>query len=112
MTKVYLYALIPTHETNVKKLPEVKGFDDKNALYTLPLEDITAIVSDLDGDEFTEENIKEKVNNDMPWLQDKALHHHKVLTRLHQDYTIIPLKFCTIYNNVGSLKESVASQKR
>ncbi|MUV37887.1 hypothetical protein JNUCC1_01693 [Lentibacillus sp. JNUCC-1] len=111
MNKIYLYALIPTYELELTPLPEVKGFDGQHELYTLSMDEVTAIVSDLEGEEYTEEAIKEKVSNDMPWLQDKAYHHHQVLTQLNETYTIIPLKFCTIYNHADSLKASIEPQQ-
>ena len=69
---LYLYGLIPTKEANKENLPSMKGFDGESELYTIEIGDVTAIVCDLPSNEYSEETIKEKVDNDMDWLQEKA----------------------------------------
>ncbi|WP_077356275.1 GvpL/GvpF family gas vesicle protein [Virgibacillus halodenitrificans] len=108
--KVYLYGLIPTSEYEESVLPEKTGFDEKEPIYALPLDEITAIICNLDGNVYTESLIEEKMNNDLEWLQHKAFHHHEVLMLLNKLYTVIPLSFCTIYNNEASLTKSILSQ--
>jgi hypothetical protein len=108
--KIYLYGFIPTKELNKTPLPEHEGFDDKEMLFPLQVDSITAIVSKLEADDYTEEIIEDKINNDLAWLQKKAYHHHEVLMFLNKFYTAVPLSFCTIYNNEGSLVETAASQ--
>ncbi|WP_079526336.1 GvpL/GvpF family gas vesicle protein [Halobacillus hunanensis] len=107
--KIYLYGLIPAAEADQQPLPSVEGFDGEGKLYTFPIDDITAVVCDLDPNEYAEESIEQKINNDLEWLQKKAFHHHEALTLLYNNYTVIPLKFCTIYNSEESLQQSIKS---
>lgn len=104
---IYLYGLIPSNELASQPVPPMKGFDGKDDLYTVPVGEITAIVSSLDAKEYSEETIKEKINNDMEWLQEKAFHHHETVMALSRLYTVIPLKFCTLYKNESNLIETV-----
>ena len=76
---LYLYGLIPTEEANKETLPPMKGFDGEDELYTIQIGAVTAIVCDLPADDYSEESIKEKVDNDMDWLQEKAFHHHETV---------------------------------
>ncbi|WP_404347316.1 GvpL/GvpF family gas vesicle protein [Sutcliffiella horikoshii] len=104
---IYLYGLIPTNESVSQPVPSIKGFDGKGDIYTIPIGEITAIVCSLDANEYSEEIIKEKINSDMEWLQEKAFHHHETVMALSKLYTVIPLKFCTLYKNETSLTDTV-----
>ncbi|WP_164214959.1 GvpL/GvpF family gas vesicle protein [Virgibacillus sp. YIM 98842] len=108
--KIYLYGFIPTEELERTALPEHEGFDEKEKLISIQVDSITAIVSRLDPDAYTEMVIEDKINNDLEWLQKKAYHHHEVLMFLNKNYTVVPLSFCTIYNNQDSLIETASSQ--
>ncbi|WP_368502969.1 GvpL/GvpF family gas vesicle protein [Alkalihalophilus sp. As8PL] len=104
---IYLYGLVPTNEATNQSFPSFKGFDDVGDIYTIPIDDITAIVCNLNANEYSEESIKDRINNDMEWLQEKAFHHHETVMKLSKLFTIIPLKFCTLYKNQDSLKTTV-----
>ncbi|HZG70115.1 MAG TPA: GvpL/GvpF family gas vesicle protein, partial [Chondromyces sp.] len=106
---IYLYGLVPTNEMANESFPALKGFDNKSDMYTVRVEDITAIVCKLNAEEYSEDIIKDRTNNDMEWLQEKAFHHHETVMSLSKLYTIIPLKFCTLYKNQDSLEKAVQS---
>ncbi|KEZ48142.1 GvpL/GvpF family gas vesicle protein [Metabacillus indicus] len=104
---IYLYGLIPSDEADHQSFPSFKGFDGEKNIYTIPAGDVTAVVCRLDSEQFSEEAIKDKIDNDMEWLQEKAFHHHETVTALYKSFTIIPLKFCTIYKSEESLKQTI-----
>ncbi|WP_404455766.1 GvpL/GvpF family gas vesicle protein [Virgibacillus necropolis] len=111
---IYLYGIIPNKETAETPLPSLKGVDDQQ-IYTLNLGDVDAVVCDVREAEFNEKTLEEKMNN-VEWLRVKAFHHHEMLMQLHETYTVIPMKFCTIYQSssslmdkIGALKESMAN---
>lgn len=108
--KVYLYGFIPTEELKKEPLPEHQGFDEKETIYPVQVDSITAIASELDPEAYTEAVIEDKINNDLEWLQKKAYHHHEVLMLLNKRYTVVPLSFCTIYNHEESLVETATMQ--
>ncbi|TYS51399.1 GvpL/GvpF family gas vesicle protein [Rossellomorea marisflavi] len=104
---LYLYALVPSSEVEVEPVPTMKGFDGEHDIYALDIQGITAIVCGLPDEEYSESVLQDKIENDMEWLQDKAFHHHETVLMMSQRYTIIPLKFCTIYKHEDSLKDKV-----
>lgn len=108
----YLYGLIPTAEKNEKSFIPFKGIDKEHESYTISMGDITAIGSDVREEEYSEEVIKDKMNNDMEWLQEKAMHHHDVLAALQNKYTVIPMKFCTIYKSKSSMEQQIGASRK
>lgn len=104
---VYLYGLIPAEEARTEPLPSLKGLDDQHDIQIFPLDNLTAIICHLDSNDYSENAIKEKISNDMEWLQKKAFHHHETLLTLQKLYTVVPMKFCTIYSNEMSLKNTL-----
>jgi hypothetical protein len=108
---IYLYGLTPTKEATNQSFPSLKGFDGEGVLYTIHIGKITAIVCGLNSENYSEESIKDRINDDMEWLQEKAFHHHETVLKLSKMFTIIPLKFCTIYKNQKSLENAVQSNE-
>lgn len=108
---IYLYGLVPKKEAAEKSLPTLKGFDGEGSLYTIPINNTTAIVCELNTNNYSEATIEEKMNNDMEWLQEKAFHHHETISSLDNKYTFIPLKFCTIYKNEANLRETIQASE-
>lgn len=103
----YLYGLIPDKEAAKESLPAFKGLDDHHDVYPMSIKNMMAVVCQLNEEDYSEELIKEKTNNDMEWLQEKAFHHHEMLIALNKRYNVIPMKFCTIFANEQSLRHSI-----
>ncbi|MFC4403366.1 GvpL/GvpF family gas vesicle protein [Gracilibacillus xinjiangensis] len=108
---IYLYGFIPETESKENPLPEIKGFDGRGSIYTVSVGNMEAVVCGLDETEFSEKALQEKTENDLEWLQQKALHHHHTIMALYKMYTLIPLKFCTIYKNEERLYQTVEPKK-
>lgn len=102
-TYMYLYGLIPTNEAEAAEFVPFYGLDGKNVTYELPIGEVTAITCEIDSNEYSEDAIQDKMENDMEWLQEKAMHHHEALLELQKSYTLVPMKFCTIYKSQESL---------
>ncbi|AXI07809.1 gas vesicle protein GvpL [Oceanobacillus zhaokaii] len=107
---IYLYGIIPAREKDVQPLPSFKGLDDESEVYSLPFEEIEAVVCELDPVEYGEKEL-EKKTNDVKWLHQKAFHHHEALMKLYEKYPIIPMKFCTIYSGQASLKNTIETNQ-
>ncbi|CAG9621018.1 GvpL/GvpF family gas vesicle protein [Sutcliffiella rhizosphaerae] len=108
----YLYGLIPTAELGKKKLGSLVGIDNRHEIYLLKIANVTALICELDEEEFSEKIIEEKVKHDMAWLEEKAFHHHQILEKIHQHFTLIPLKFCTIYKNEENIIQSIKNENK
>ncbi|MFS0728225.1 GvpL/GvpF family gas vesicle protein [Paenibacillus sp. 1P07SE] len=106
-TFIYVYGLIPSPELELTALPSFVGMDGANHAYALPLGEITAVVCELDDAEYGEEALQERMNHDMAWLQEKAMHHHETLLMLNSRYTLIPMKLFTIHKSQASLEHKV-----
>ncbi|WP_026691526.1 GvpL/GvpF family gas vesicle protein [Alteribacter aurantiacus] len=101
---LYLYAFIPTNEQT--DTPDMTGIDPDSPIEYISHGDITSIICRVKKDEFDETQLKKNVEN-MSWLQEKAFHHHEMMNHFHQSYTMIPLKFGTIYETKESLESIV-----
>jgi len=104
---IYLYGIIPESEAADHSLDKMKDFEETGFLQMLPVDDVIAITCLLDASKYTEESIQDKIDNDMEWLQEKAFHHHETVMNLSKLFTVIPLKFCTLYKNEDSLRTSI-----
>ncbi|WLV24543.1 GvpL/GvpF family gas vesicle protein [Aciduricibacillus chroicocephali] len=104
---IYLYGLVPKSEMETGSVSDMADFSGDGHLRAFPIGDAAAIVCTLDGNEYSEEVIKERTSNDMEWLQEKAFHHHETVLELARRFTVIPLKFCTLYKSEDSLVSSI-----
>ncbi|MFC4023548.1 GvpL/GvpF family gas vesicle protein [Oceanobacillus longus] len=107
---IYLYGIIPA-ENEASPLPRLKGLDEVSDVYRLSFDEIDAVVCELDPEEYGEKEL-EKKTNDAKWLHQKAFHHHEALMKLYENNPIIPMKFCTIYANLESLKTTINQHKQ
>lgn len=106
----YLYAFIPAKEFDSESSPKLKGIEEGTTIEFFECDTVTAVICQVDPKEFSEENLA-KNTEDMTWLQEKAFHHHQVMNELHTYYTIVPLKFGTIYKTTDNLKAVVEEYK-
>jgi hypothetical protein len=107
---IYLYAFIPTQEYEENKLTDIKGIDPDYSIEFYVFGEITAVACLVKHEDFAEEVLQKKVE-DMKWLQEKAYHHHERMNTLHNTYTVIPLKFGTIYEDKNRLEDTLAEHK-
>ncbi|WP_100010265.1 GvpL/GvpF family gas vesicle protein [Lentibacillus sediminis] len=103
---IYLYGIIPGGSS----VQPFKGLDEQSDVYTIPFEDVDAVVCNLDETEYGEKEL-EKKTNDAKWLHEKAFHHHEALMSLYKDYPVIPMKFCTIYKSTDNLQETIDTHR-
>ncbi|WP_308634028.1 GvpL/GvpF family gas vesicle protein [Paenibacillus silvisoli] len=96
---LYVYGLIPANELDP---------DGELSFQTKRHGDILAVFDAVDPDVFSQEMI-DKHADDPSWVKEKAVVHHSMLAMLRQRCTVIPLKFCTIFEGERSL-EAMLSQ--
>jgi 2-hydroxy-3-keto-5-methylthiopentenyl-1-phosphate phosphatase len=107
---IYLYGIIPASGSDAPPLPSFKGLDEESDVYSLPFGNIAAVISELDANDFNEQEL-EKKTNDAKWLHEKAFHHHEALMQLYQNYPVIPMKFCTIYSGKENLQKTIETHQ-
>jgi hypothetical protein len=103
---IYLYGLIPTQELDKGSIPAFSGIDDSYESFVKTIRDVTAVLCPVKGSEYSEYSLDKKTS-DISWLKEKAIHHHQVLSELQQQFTVIPLKFCTIFTSLDRLEDSL-----
>ena len=57
---------------------------------------LAAVVASVDRDRFSEQAIREGLEN-LEWLEQLARSHHEVINRLAQDHPIAPVRMATVY---------------
>ncbi|MBX0357574.1 GvpL/GvpF family gas vesicle protein [Halobacillus sp. Nhm2S1] len=103
---LYMYGITLKEEADGKAFSEWMGIDGKAGLEVLDYGWCSAIVSAVEEEEFSEEALEMKTKQ-MEWVQEKAYLHHEILMSLKDTVTLIPMKFCTLFQNEGSLKKKM-----
>ncbi len=86
--KKYLYAIIDTAKKNEFSF---KGLGNKK-VYTLPYQNISAVLSD-----FSSTNMVDRLN------KSYIMSHELVTEKLMDDFTVLPVRFCTFLNTEESV---------
>ncbi|WP_183041125.1 GvpL/GvpF family gas vesicle protein [Salipaludibacillus neizhouensis] len=104
---IYVYAFLPAQEASSEKITGIKGIDPNNEVKFHTRTELTAVICKVPATDFAEENFKQNVEN-IKWLQQRASHHHELMNTLHDKFTILPLKFGTIYENEERLEQMMS----
>ena len=81
-----------------------KGIDPTCPVYLLPYENIQAIVSKVSLAEFGEDVLEANVQ-DIEWLAEKVRSHESILDAILPHCTLIPMRFCTIFQTENRVRE-------
>ncbi|UOQ44146.1 GvpL/GvpF family gas vesicle protein [Halobacillus salinarum] len=107
---LYLYGIVQADTEELDSVLPFKGIDDQHYVFKKEYGRLAAIVCELNEQEYGEEQINKKTQN-MEWVQEKAFHHHEALLKLHAHSTVIPMKFCTIYQSEDSLRSLIEAKE-
>jgi hypothetical protein len=107
---VYVYGIISGNFRQLKDGKDFIGIDGEHTIRTIDMEELSLVVCDLDSEEFSQENLNVQ-GKDPGWVQEKATHHHDVLSSFSSLSPILPLKFCTIYSSESNLKADLSVKK-
>jgi Gas vesicle synthesis protein GvpL/GvpF. len=91
---LYVYGLIPAYERDPNSNVTIK---------TKRRGDVLAVFDVVDPLVFAQQQI-ERYADDPVWVKEKAVSHHNVIAMLQQRYTVIPLPFCTIFEDSDNLE--------
>ncbi len=102
----YLYCLKSLPARAGKNQPKfsMKGLGGKK-IDTLDYQDITAVITEVSSKEFDPEIVKEKLEKDIKWTEEKARNHQVVIEEAMEENTVIPLKFLTLYRTKEKIKQ-------
>lgn len=105
---LYLYAIIPAAELEEVEFPQLKGINQKTASYIIHKE-LAAIVTPVNFQDYSQQQIDLQLKN-IEWLKEKAFHHHECISSIHKSFTVLPINFCTIFQNKQNLKDLLSEQ--
>lgn len=98
----YLYCI--RAKTNHKFSP--KGIDG-GKIFTIPYQDLKAVVSAVSLAKFGSKEIQKKAKEDLGWIKEKALVHEQTIEEAMKDggeiIPVIPMKFGTIFKTKENL---------
>jgi len=103
----YVYGIVQNDNcAPVGELPQ-QGVDPAYPVYSLRYEDIGAIVSRVSLEEFSQEAIQANLR-DMKWLEAGVAAHQRTLDAVSACRSVIPMKFCTIYQSKDAILQMMA----
>lgn len=105
---LYLYGVIPTTELEESGIPAVIGIDQKN-VFSLIFKELAAIITPVNAQKFSQQHLDLQIK-DSEWLKEKAVHHHECIATIHHQFTVLPMTFCTIFQNEKNLKSLLNDQ--
>ncbi len=89
---------------NQLKLDEIEGVDSGTGCFLVRGEEISAVVSLVQEEEFGETALESRFK-DMEWIGRKARLHEKVIDQVMAAGPVIPLRFCTIFRSSDRVKD-------
>ncbi len=105
---IYVYCIL-SRQDNVKLVDRMLlGIDNRFPIYTVPYENLTAVVSRVSLTEFNPERIHEKIEaEELQWIDRRVRAHEEKIELLMQDHNLLPMNFCTIFKSEARVKEMV-----
>jgi hypothetical protein len=98
---LYLYCVFSGREY---VLPLEKGINGHHTIFTISYDDIDALVSYVALSDYSGEPLQSHIaEQDIQWIASRVQHHERLLERLMQFCTVIPVKFCTIFHDERSV---------
>lgn len=98
---LYVYGIIPKEELFDSVFPSLAGIDQQPTI-AIEFNDLAAFTTPVNPQKFSQQNI-DSLSKDLKWLQENALHHHSCIEELNKHFTILPMSFCTIFQNEEKL---------
>ncbi len=97
---IYLYGVIPAAELETG-IPQIVGIDQKRAAI-ITFKELAAVITPVNAQFYSQQNINLQLK-DAEWLKQKAFHHHECISTIHNQFTIFPMTFCTIFQHEDNL---------
>ena len=103
MSLIYMYCVTRNAEPGILPMG-ASSVSREGHVEIIAFQDIQAVVSWVDPEEFDEDRIPEKVK-DMSWVEEKAFAHENIIEEVMAEYPVVPMQFCTIYRNLDNMGE-------
>ena len=99
---IYMYGVIPAEELQRSTFPSFIGID-QNPVTVKIFKDLAAIITSVHSQQYSQQQIDFQLK-DAQWIKEKAFHHHECISIFHQQFTVLPMAFCTIFQNNNNLE--------
>ena len=103
-TGYYVYCIVADDPGQMLESLPRAGIDANYPVYSVPYREILVVVSQVGLQEFGQEQLDSQ-SEDMNWVQEKAFGHQHVLNVVMGQRTLIPMRFCSIYQSEESICE-------
>lgn len=83
---------------------------DGGKIFTVPEQNLEAVVSEVSLEEFGSEEIQRKAQKDLGWIKEKALTHEKIIEEAmgkEKIIPVIPMQFGVIFKTKENLEETL-----
>jgi hypothetical protein len=105
---LYMYGVILTEELQKSEVPSIMGIDQHPTTVKI-FKNLAAIITPVNAQDFSQQQIDLQLK-DAEWLKEKAFHHHQCITSIHQNFTVLPMSLCTIFQNESNLDRLLNDQ--
>ena len=105
---IYIYGVIIAEELQRSEVPSIIGIDHQNITLKI-IKDIATVITPVDAHSFSQQQIDLQLK-DTEWLREKTFHHHQMIAAINEHLTVIPMPFCTIFQNEENLENSLNEQ--
>jgi hypothetical protein len=105
---IYLYGVILAEELENSDIPAIIGIDQKR-VSIIYFKELAAVITPVNPHKYSQQQI-DHLLKDPEWLKEKAFHHHEGISVIHNEFTILPMSFCTIFQNEDNLKSLLNEQ--
>ena len=98
---IYLFCLTPENP-----LPELTGtgIDGAHPLFAEAIGNVAAIFSEVDLEDFSSPEAKEKMEN-LAWVAPRALRHEEVVMTVMEQVPVLPVRFGTVFSSIEAAAE-------
>ncbi len=97
----YVYGVVGADAELGGSLP---GVDPAQPVTILREDALAAVASQVPLKEFDEASLREHLA-DMTWVEATARAHERILDRIREQATVIPMRMCTVYRTEGGVRE-------
>lgn len=105
---LYMYGVILAEELQTTEVPSIMGIDQRTATIKI-YKELAAVITPVNALDFSQQKIDLQLK-DAEWLKEKAFHHHEVISVIQQNFNVLPMSFCTIFQNEENLESLLTDQ--
>lgn len=98
---LYLYGVT----AQAREVRIAEGVDGRSAVEALPCDSFVCWISRVDAKEYGDD-LQSKMEN-LDWLASASVRHQKVVGAIHEENTILPARFATLFRSEASLASHI-----